>query len=297
MIERDMEDLIANHPDDFFPDRGFELRGRQQSLAGVGRRFDLLFEDRFRTKILMELKAVPAKYEVATQLAAYKDELQNRGETHILMWLVAPHIPQSVREFLDRIGIEYSEIHVPEFRRVAERHGEPIHSEAPRQDLAAPRFEESAPAAFGSNRRRIGTRPQVDIGPRVTSHSALNWTAQGYDLVLSNPQQFDGATFAALVDAFAKAVPSGRNASLVRELQRWAPNVSCSRWLHQSNAPLLRWVTTSSYKSSVPHAHAIWKYLFGEPVPTWYVWNQSRRCYEFDHDAWTVWFESLNERR
>lgn len=295
MIERDMEDLIANHPDDFFPGKGFDLRGRQQSFAGVGR-FDLLFEDRFETKILMELKAVPAKYEVASQLAKYKDELLNRGERHILMWLVAPQIPQSVREFLDRIGIEYTEIHVPEFRRVAERHGEPIHSEVPRQEPSAPGMEESAIVAFGFNSRKVASKPQVDIGPRVTTHPALHWTAQGYDLSLSNPQQFDGACFGALVDRFTKAVASGRNASLVRELQSWATNVRYSRWSHQSNASLLRWVTTSSYRAAVPHAYAIWKYLFGEPVPTWYVWNQSRRCYEFDSGAWAVWFESLNEK-
>lgn len=130
MLERDMEDLIASHPNDFFPERGFELKGRQKSFAGVGR-FDLLFEDRFNTNILMELKAVPAKYEDATQLAKYKDELQNRGEKHVLMWLVAPQLSNSVREFLDRIGIEYSEIHEVEFRRVAGRHGLPIRSEVP----------------------------------------------------------------------------------------------------------------------------------------------------------------------
>jgi hypothetical protein len=130
MLEKDMEDLIANHPDDFFSGRGFQLKGRQKSFAGVGR-FDLLFEDRFKTNILMELKAVPARYEDATQLAKYKDELQNRGEKHILMWVVAPHFSNSVREFLDRIGIEYSEIHEAEFRRAAERHGLPIRSEGP----------------------------------------------------------------------------------------------------------------------------------------------------------------------
>jgi hypothetical protein len=131
MLERDMEDLVANYPDDFFPGRGFELRGRQQSFAGVGR-FDLLFEDRFKTKILMELKAVSARYEVATQLAKYKDELRSRGESDILMWLVAPQIPNSVREFLDRIGIEYSEIHVAEFQRVANRHDFPTRAEVER---------------------------------------------------------------------------------------------------------------------------------------------------------------------
>ena len=47
------------------------------------------------------------------------------------MWLVAPHLSNSVREFLDRIGIEYSEIHEAEYRRVAERHGSTIRSEVP----------------------------------------------------------------------------------------------------------------------------------------------------------------------
>jgi hypothetical protein len=60
MNERDMEDLIASYPDEFFPDRGMRLTGRQQTFPGVGR-FDLLFEDRFQTTILMELKAVAAK--------------------------------------------------------------------------------------------------------------------------------------------------------------------------------------------------------------------------------------------
>ena len=58
MRESQMEDLIASYPDEFFPGKGFELKGRQGSFAGVGR-FDLLFVDRYRTNILMELKAVP----------------------------------------------------------------------------------------------------------------------------------------------------------------------------------------------------------------------------------------------
>ena len=136
MLERDMEDLIAKHPDDFFPGRGFELLGRQRSFTGVGR-FDLLFKDRFETRILMELKAVSAKYEVATQLAKYKDELKARGENDVLMWLVAPQIPNSVRESLDRIGIEYSEIHLAEFGRVADRHGAGVPLRAPKESVTS----------------------------------------------------------------------------------------------------------------------------------------------------------------
>jgi len=153
MLEKHMESLIADYPDDFFPGKGFELRGRQKSFAGVGR-FDLLFEDRHKTQILMELKAVPARYEVATQLAKYKDELHNRGEKHILMWLVAPQVSNSVREFLDRIGIEYTEIHEAEFQRVAERHGVPIGGEIP------PMIQRVAPveANLGANSKQAEYR-------------------------------------------------------------------------------------------------------------------------------------------
>jgi hypothetical protein len=176
MIEREMEDLLAAYPDEFFPRKSFVLKGRQQSFAGVGR-FDLLFQDQFQTNILMELKARPANYEDATQLAKYKDELERRGEKNILMWLVARHIPNSVREFLDQIGIEYSEIHVAEFRRVAERHG------------VVPPSEPNPPEPPVEPPQR--TPPRVDTGPSVVEPSSFRWKASGRALVLQNPDAFD----------------------------------------------------------------------------------------------------------
>jgi hypothetical protein len=65
MIERDMEDLLASYPDEFFPRQNLVLKGRQRSFAGVGT-FDLLFEDHFQTNVLMEIKARSATYEDAT---------------------------------------------------------------------------------------------------------------------------------------------------------------------------------------------------------------------------------------
>jgi RecB family endonuclease NucS len=124
-----MEDLIAAYPEEFFSRKQFVLVGRQKSFAGVGR-FDLLFEDEFKSTILIELKARTLKYEDATQVAKYRDELKRNGCRNIVMWLVAPQIPHSVREFLDDKGIEYTEIHLSEFRRVADRHRFTIKSEA-----------------------------------------------------------------------------------------------------------------------------------------------------------------------
>ena len=129
MNEREMENLLAAYPKEFFPRKNMVLVDRQGTFQGVGR-FDLLFEDEHQTKILMELKARTAKYEDASQVAKYKTALEERGEDRVLMWLVAPSVPKPVRDFMDHIGIEYTEIHVAEYRAVASRHNVTFESEA-----------------------------------------------------------------------------------------------------------------------------------------------------------------------
>jgi hypothetical protein len=291
MIERDMEDLIAAYPDDFFPRHRLTLTGRQKAFAGVGR-FDLLFEDEFQTKVLMELKAVAARYEDATQVARYKEELQRLGETNIVMWLVAPQIPSTVREFLDRIGIEYSEIHEAEFRRIAEKKGVAIRSEAVVDVVIRPGNEDRA---IGSAAKPTSTLTiaQISLGPTVMKPSRFRWKAYGYDLGLLNPEDFEKDKFIMLIESFKEAVPSRRNSALTTELKLWAGNPRHAHWPHDSNCSLLRWVTTSSYRSAVPHAHAIWTYLFGQPIPAWYRWLQREKKYQFDPKGWTAWYESL----
>lgn len=287
MIEREMEDLLAGYPDEFFPRQSFVVKGRQQSFAGVGR-FDLLFEDHFHTTILMELKARPAKYEDATQLAKYKDELEHRGDEKVLMWLVAPNIPKSVCDFLERIAIQYSEIHFVEFRRAAQRHGIPLPSESEIPAIA-PKIAPAAARGFSSGRL---SSTKVETGPRVTAQAPLRWEVLGRDLMLQNPDAFDQAKLAALVDGFQQSVPSRKNAHPVADLGNWAANPR-SAWGLGSCSSLLRWVTTSGWKDAVPAAEAIWEYMFGRPAPTWYVWDRSRRRYDFDAQGWRVWYESL----
>ncbi len=140
MHEREMEDLIADNPDHFFPRHGFVLQGRQQSFQGVGR-FDLLFTDRHGMNVLMELKAVPARYEAIDQLARYRDALLEGGARNILMWIVAPSIPPTLKEFLSHLGIEFTEISEFEFKRAAGLSGYVIRDSTARegkQDVLAP---------------------------------------------------------------------------------------------------------------------------------------------------------------
>jgi Endonuclease NucS len=137
VLEKEMEDLIATHPDEFFPRHGLTLEGRQGTFPEFGR-YDLLFRDGFGKRIIMELKAVPASYEHATQLARYNETLRANNVASVWMWLVAPSIPRPVREFLDQVGIQYSEIHEAEFRKVAAGHGYTFASEVLQAANSAP---------------------------------------------------------------------------------------------------------------------------------------------------------------
>ena len=191
MIESDMEDLIQAFPDEFFPGRGFKFKERQTSFAGVGR-FDLLFEDRYNRNVLMELKAVAAKSEAVDQLIRYQDELRLRGEKNIILWLVAPHIPQSLIDLLDRFGIEYQQIHVAEYLHVAERHGFPIRSEM--QRLVENSAVNRGPSSIRQSNRTTALT-EVPTGAIVNAPSIFHWSAHNRDLVLKNPGRFEVSTF------------------------------------------------------------------------------------------------------
>ena len=187
MLERQMEDLIAAFPEDFFPGHGFVLEGRQRSFAGVGR-FDLLFTDRYKTNVLMELKAVVARYDNADQLGRYKEALEAKGETNILMWLVATHIPHSVREMLERIGIEYTEIHETRFRRVAARNGRSIEWEPSLQSVCSDDQRHSvnsaAPVRRGASVRLLPNIDKTELEKLVVAFEGA--VKRRIDLSLAN---------------------------------------------------------------------------------------------------------------
>ncbi|MSQ14600.1 MAG: DUF91 domain-containing protein [Dehalococcoidia bacterium] len=119
MCETHLEDMLAAYPEEFFPDRGFKLAGRQQSLRGVGR-FDLLFQDDRSRYWLIELKAVALRITDTDQVMGYYEELheRNKQEAYIPCF-IAPNIPHAVRNYLNGKGMEHKEITIAEFRRVA----------------------------------------------------------------------------------------------------------------------------------------------------------------------------------
>ncbi len=193
MLESVMEELIAKYPNDFFPRKSFILKGRQGSFAGVGR-FDLLFTDEHQTNILMELKARSAKYEDASQLAKYKDALKEQGTANVFMWLVATDIPNSVREFLDRIGIEYTEIHASEYQQVAIRHNEIVFDPKESQLTDSPSASPSRPTqnkrkSSLSQRSSFSRRSNISPKFRITMDKLHTLFPAGQEFLslVSNP--------------------------------------------------------------------------------------------------------------
>jgi hypothetical protein len=171
MLEREMEDLIAANPDHFFPRHGFVLKGRQQSYQGVGR-FDLLFVDRHGMNILMELKAVPARYDVIDQVARYRDALVSRGSANIIMWIVAPSIPPGMKDFLSHLGIEYSEIHESEFARAATLFGYELRASISASQDTKSSSDEDSLAAVPSHPIE---KDSAQIGPKRVEGGVDDW--------------------------------------------------------------------------------------------------------------------------
>ena len=79
------------------------------------------------------------------------------------MWLVAPSIPRSVRDFLDHVGIEYTEIHEAEFRRVAACHDYQL------------RNEDVIPTSLPSSSSKAPSKEEFKTTPKGESRAARSW--------------------------------------------------------------------------------------------------------------------------
>jgi hypothetical protein len=191
----------------------------------------------------MELKAVPAKYEHASQLAKYKDELERRGEQNILMWLVAPQISNSVREFLDRIGIEYTEIHPVQFQRVAARHGVRIEMEVSEEAVSK-----------SVSRRGNGSET-------YTKKSSISWAESPYQL----SEDFDRNELDQLLKTFDSVVKREIDRSVSQKLRQELLDSHPSYLSRATTGQLAKWCNTNNplYWDGMEVARKISQLLFG----------------------------------
>lgn len=122
MLEKDIENLIALYPDEFFPKSGFKLIGQQVKL---GRCYaDIIFEDKFQRKIIVEVKRGILSRDASGQIMEYYGLLKSERTTDFIeLILCANVIPAERKTFLETAGIECKEVGINRINQLAEKFG------------------------------------------------------------------------------------------------------------------------------------------------------------------------------
>jgi hypothetical protein len=121
MLEKDIENIVAEHPEDIFPGEGFKLIGQQ--IVIEGRRLDILFEDKHKRQVIVEVKRGILTRDSSGQLAEYYGLLKNANKDKIYeLILCANIIPKERRIFLESIGIECKELGITQITEMAKKY-------------------------------------------------------------------------------------------------------------------------------------------------------------------------------
>lgn len=122
MLEKDIENLLAQNPDIFFPKSGFKLIGQQVKL---GRCYaDIIFEDKHKRKIIVEVKRGILSRDASGQVMEYYGLLKNESpDDFVELILCANIIPPERKKFLETIGIECKELGINLINQIANKVG------------------------------------------------------------------------------------------------------------------------------------------------------------------------------
>lgn len=106
LTEKDFEYIICKYPE--LIEDGLIFKGRQ--IALFGRRMDVLFEDKFKRKLIIELKVGPIKDEHIGQILSYEGMLLSGDDPTIRVMLIGNRVPPNIQKSLDHHGIAWKEI-------------------------------------------------------------------------------------------------------------------------------------------------------------------------------------------
>jgi len=120
MLEKDIENLIAQYPEEFFPNSGFKLIGQQVKLGNCF--VDLLFEDKYNRTIIVEIKRGMLSRDASGQIIEYYGLLKQQDPNKIIeLILCANIIPSERRVFLEKVGIECKELGLTLITNIAKK--------------------------------------------------------------------------------------------------------------------------------------------------------------------------------
>ncbi len=127
MIEKEMEDLLWDHPEKFLNESLKQFKRQPSSRVG---RADLIFEDKLGRLLVVELKRGTLPRGAIEQLHDYFGMMKKMfPEKPVELMVVANRIPEERRLACEKLDIDWQEISEKKFRDVASEVGYDFESE------------------------------------------------------------------------------------------------------------------------------------------------------------------------
>jgi hypothetical protein len=106
LSERLFEDILVKYPE--LIEHQLKFLGRQ--VTHFGKRIDILFEDRFNEKLVIELKKDNLDRNALSQVMEYEGYILSEKDPSARVMIIANRIPLNLKKAMDHHGIEYKEI-------------------------------------------------------------------------------------------------------------------------------------------------------------------------------------------
>jgi hypothetical protein len=117
LSEKMMEGAISSEPEKYLGEKGLRLIARQYSIGSYV--FDLLFEDRHGSKLIVELQKGTLDRTHTYKILDYYDEYKGKHPNDFIeLMVIANRIPHERRRRLESHGISWKEIAESEFADV-----------------------------------------------------------------------------------------------------------------------------------------------------------------------------------
>jgi glycerate kinase len=121
MLEKDIENLLASYPDEFFPNAGFKLMDQQVRLGKYYA--DIIFTDKHSRKIIVEVKRGTLSRDAVGQIIDYYGLIKEQEPKQCIeLILCANTIPPERRKFLEITGIECKELDISLLEKIAKKY-------------------------------------------------------------------------------------------------------------------------------------------------------------------------------
>lgn len=170
LSERDMEDIIAVHAEELLRETGLRLLQRQLSIGSY--RFDLLFEDRHGSHLIVEIqKGTLDREHTYRILDYYREYKEHKPLEFVVLMLVANEIPQERKRRLRDAGVAFHEIPLSDFLR--------LKGETPSVVEAAPGRAPTPPGKLGppGQHSRFATMSASVYAPCSSTRRTCSGTA------------------------------------------------------------------------------------------------------------------------